>query len=50
MPIFQTLGISAGLGLLVGMQRQRIQSPLAGIRTFALLTGYGTLRALLNVR
>ena len=31
---FETLGIALGLGLLVGMQRERAASQLAGFRTF----------------
>jgi len=37
------LGIALGLGLLVGFQRERAHSRLAGIRTFALITMLGTL-------
>lgn len=44
---FQTLGISLGLGLLVGAQREKVDAPLAGVRTFALITLFGTLCALL---
>lgn len=47
---FKKLGIALGLGLLVGMQRQRIKSPLAGIRTFPLVTMMGTIAGLLAVR
>lgn len=47
---FRKLGIALGLGLLVGMQRQRINSPLAGIRTFPLVTMLGTIAALLALR
>ena len=42
------LGISLGLGLLVGLQRERKGEELAGIRTFALLTLMGTLLALIG--
>ncbi len=42
-----SLLISLGLGLLVGMQRERTKSRLGGIRTFALITIFGTLSALL---
>jgi uncharacterized membrane protein (DUF4010 family) len=35
--IFQKLGIAAGLGLLVGLQRERTHARLAGIRTFPLV-------------
>lgn len=40
--LFQVLLISAGLGLLVGLQRESASSQLAGIRTFALVAIYGT--------
>lgn len=45
--IFQTLGISLLLGLLVGLQRQHVLAPLGGIRTFPLVTVFGTVCALL---
>ena len=45
--LFQKLAISLGLGLLVGLQRQHDQSKLAGIRTFPLITLFGTLSAYL---
>ncbi|WP_276499199.1 MgtC/SapB family protein [Pontibacter litorisediminis] len=45
--LFVTLGISLGLGLLVGLQRQHDQSQLAGIRTFPLITLFGTISGLL---
>ncbi len=41
------LGIALGLGLLVGFQRERAHSRLAGIRTFALITMFGTLTGLI---
>jgi uncharacterized membrane protein (DUF4010 family) len=47
LPIFEDLGISLLLGLLVGLQRQNVQSPLGGIRTFPLVTVFGTVCALL---
>lgn len=34
---FLRLGVALALGLLVGLQRERVESPLAGIRTFALI-------------
>lgn len=43
---FIALGISLGLGLLVGLQRERSKSMLAGIRTFPLIAALGTLCAL----
>lgn len=45
--LFQILGVSLGLGLLVGLQRQHEQSQLAGIRTFPLITLFGTISGLL---
>ena len=45
--IFQQLGIALGLGLLVGFQRERAHSKLAGVRTFPLITVFGTISALL---
>lgn len=47
MATFEDLGISLLLGLLVGLQRQHVQSPLGGIRTFPLVTVFGTVCALL---
>jgi uncharacterized membrane protein (DUF4010 family) len=45
--IFQQLGISVLLGLLVGVQREHTASGIAGMRTFPLITVLGTLSALL---
>lgn len=45
---FKTIGMSLGLGLLVGMQREHAESQVAGIRTFALVTLLGTLLAMLS--
>jgi uncharacterized membrane protein YhiD involved in acid resistance len=39
--VLEKVAIAVGLGLPVGMQRERVQSPLAGIRTFALITTFG---------
>ncbi len=47
--IFEDLGISLMLGLLVGLQRQHVRAPLGGIRTFPLATVFGTVCALLAV-
>jgi len=44
--VFERLGIALGLGLLVGLQRERVKSPLAGIRTFALITLFGAVSGL----
>ena len=41
--VFETLGIALGLGLLVGLQRERSHSRWAGIRTFPLITLLGTI-------
>lgn len=47
--VFTDLGIALGLGLLVGLQRESVESPLAGVRTFPLATVLGTLCAMLAV-
>jgi uncharacterized membrane protein (DUF4010 family) len=47
-PVVQ-LAISLLLGLLVGLQRQRSQSSIGGIRTFPLIAAFGTLCGLLAV-
>jgi uncharacterized membrane protein (DUF4010 family) len=41
------LGISLLLGLLIGLQRQRSESSIGGIRTFPLIATFGTLCGLL---
>ena len=46
--LFRKLGIALGLGLLVGLQRERAGSRLAGFRTFPLVTVFGALCALLG--
>jgi len=45
--LFQQLGISLLLGLLVGLQREHAASTLAGMRTFPLITVLGTVSAAL---
>lgn len=45
---FSSLGISLGLGLLVGLQREQVATQLAGLRTFALITVLGTICGLLS--
>jgi uncharacterized membrane protein (DUF4010 family) len=45
---FKAIGMSLGLGLLVGLQREHAESQVAGIRTFALVTLWGTLMAMLG--
>src|SRR6185503_5791044 len=47
---FTKLGIALGLGLLVGLQRERTDSRVAGIRTFPLITLLGTVTGLLGLR
>ncbi|MBT6155213.1 MAG: MgtC/SapB family protein [Planctomycetaceae bacterium] len=46
-PLFGQLAISLLLGLLVGLQRERTESNIAGFRTFPLITLFGTLSAIL---
>lgn len=48
MDTFEKLGLALGLGLLIGLQRERTQNPLAGIRTFPLITLLGAVCALLG--
>ncbi|HYE03948.1 MAG TPA: DUF4010 domain-containing protein [Planctomycetota bacterium] len=45
--ILQRLGIAAALGMLIGLQRQKSASAVAGIRTFPLIAAFGALCALL---
>src|SRR5262249_45017845 len=45
--VFEKLGIALGLGLLVGLQRERVRTSLGGIRTFPLTTVLGTICGLL---
>ena len=40
--VVQKLAIAAGLGLLVGFQREWTAPHVAGLRTFALITVFGT--------
>lgn len=47
LPIFQNLGVAVALGLLVGIQREHVDAPLGGVRTFPLITVFGTLCGLL---
>jgi uncharacterized membrane protein (DUF4010 family) len=48
LPALQSLGIALLLGLLVGLQRERTDSLIAGIRTFPLITLLGALTAILS--
>ena len=50
MDTFVTLAISLGLGLLIGLQRERSEARLGGIRTFPLISLFGTLCGLLTVQ
>ncbi|MDA0330341.1 MAG: MgtC/SapB family protein [Gemmatimonadetes bacterium] len=45
---FMDLAIALGLGLLVGLQKERAESPLAGLRTFALVSLTGAIAALVG--
>src|SRR5687767_4360421 len=45
--LFQRLGTALGLGLIVGLQRERSGSPLGGFRTFPLVTLFGALTGFL---
>ncbi len=46
--LFMDLAIALGLGVLVGLQKERAASPLAGLRTFALATLAGAVAALVG--
>ncbi len=48
--LFQDLGISLMLGMLVGLQRQRSNELIAGLRTFPLISVLGTLSAAIDVQ
>lgn len=48
--VFQRLGLALGLGLLVGLQRQKAASALAGIRTFPIITMLGAVSTLLALK
>lgn len=45
LPVFEELGIALVLGLLVGLQREHSASGLVGLRSFALITVWGTVAA-----
>ena len=47
--VLQRIGLAVALGLLVGMQRERARSRIAGVRTFPLITVWGALSALLSL-
>lgn len=46
--VFIQLGLALLLGMLVGLQRERTEGSIAGIRTFPLITVFGTICALLG--
>jgi uncharacterized membrane protein (DUF4010 family) len=46
--IFIRLAVALGLGLLVGLQRERVDSVIAGIRTFSLISLLGAICAQLS--
>lgn len=48
MEVWSQLGIALGLGLLVGLQRERSAGTYAGIRTFPLISVFGLVCALLG--
>ena len=41
--LFAQIGISLLLGLLIGLQRERAESTIGGIRTFPLIAAFGTM-------
>jgi uncharacterized membrane protein (DUF4010 family) len=41
------LAIALGIGLLIGLQKERAESPVAGLRTFALVSVFGAVSALI---
>lgn len=41
------LAIAIGLGLMVGLEREGVRAPIAGIRTFPIITAFGFLTGLL---
>jgi uncharacterized membrane protein (DUF4010 family) len=47
--LFQRLAIAIGLGLLVGLQRERTGISLAGFRTFPLVTVFGAMCGMLSL-
>ena len=46
--VLQQLAVAFGLGLLLGLQRERTESSIGGIRTFPLIALFGTVCALLG--
>ncbi|HEY0591997.1 MAG TPA: MgtC/SapB family protein, partial [Thermoanaerobaculia bacterium] len=48
--LFVKLGIGLGLGLLVGLEREKSASEMAGVRTIPLITVWGTVATWLSLR
>ena len=48
MLFFQRFGIALGLGLMIGVEREREKEAFAGIRTFPLIALLGCISAMLN--
>ena len=48
--LLQRLGVALGLGLIVGLQRERSDSTIGGFRTFPLATLFGSLNGLLAIQ
>src|SRR3546814_9610699 len=46
--LYLIFGLSLALGMLVGIQREHVNSQVAGIRTYPLITLMGSLTALLS--
>ena len=46
--MFESVGLAVGLGLLVGLQRERVDARLAGLRTFPMICVFGVLCAALG--
>src|SRR5262245_3793689 len=47
--VFQKLGLALLIGLLIGLQRERVHAQLGGIRTYALVSALGAVCALLSI-
>jgi uncharacterized membrane protein (DUF4010 family) len=45
--VLEALAIALGLGMLVGLQREAVHNPIAGLRTFGLITVLGALAGVL---
>jgi uncharacterized membrane protein YhiD involved in acid resistance len=47
--VFQQLAVSFGIGLLLGLERERRGATIAGIRTFPIISLFGTVCAQVTV-